>query len=104
MKEMCNDFIMEQTSVSAIEANRRMCPCQNGSGNTTGSTENGSGNTTTEMHCNTWLINTIGLAQAYVAPQPNANTMSEEQSLVCGTAFADLVQPYAQGSNLIKFS
>ncbi len=55
------------------------------------------------MDCNAWLINKIGLAQAYVAPQPNANTMTEEQSLVCGTAFGDLVQPYIQGSNLTKF-
>ncbi len=55
------------------------------------------------MDCNAWLIHKIGLSQAYVAPQPNAVTMSEEQSLVCGTAFADLVQPYMQGSNLTKF-
>lgn len=100
MKEMCNDFIMEETAVSAIQSNRRMCPCQNGSGSTTGSIGNG----VSEMDCNAWLIKTIGLSQAYVVPQPNANTMSEEQSLVCGTAFADLVQPYVQGSNLVKFS
>lgn len=103
MKEMCDDFIMEQTAVSTIQANRKMCPCQNGAGSTTGGTSNGN-TTSTEMDCNAWLINTIGLSQAYVAPQPNANKITEEQSLVCGTAFSDLVQPYVQGSNLIKFS
>ncbi len=96
MKEMCNDFIAE-TTVSTIEA-RRHCHCPSNTGSMTGVVGDD-----TMMDCNTWLINKIGLAQAYVAPQPNAVTMSEEQSLVCGTAFADLVQPYVQGSNLTKF-
>lgn len=96
VKEMCNDFITE-TSVSTIET-RRHCQCSNNTGSMTGVIGED-----TSMDCNAWLIHKIGLAQAYVAPQPNAMTMSEEQSLVCGTAFGDLVQPYVQGSNLTKF-
>ena len=96
MKEMCNDFIAE-TTVSGMET-RRQCQCSNNIGSTTGVVGED-----TIMDCNAWLIHKIGLSQAYVAPQPNAVTMSEEQSLVCGTAFADLVQPYKQGSNLVKF-
>ncbi len=99
MKEMCDDFVMEQNAVSVIEA--RKCSCQNIPGSITGTTTGT--DTIIQMDCNAWLINKIGLAQAYVAPQPNANTMTEEQSLVCGTAFGDLVQPYIQGSNLTKF-
>ncbi len=95
MKEMCDDFVVEQNAVSVMEARR--CPCQNRPNDTT------STDTIIQMDCNAWLINKIGLSQAYVAPQPNANTMSQEQSLVCGTAFGDLVQPYIQGSNLTKF-
>lgn len=118
MKEMCNDFIND--TVSVMETTRN-CTCHNhATGSMTGSMTGGmTGNITGGMtgsmtgnitgiigeqkNCNDWLIDRIGLAQAYIAPQPNANTMSQEQSLICGTAFGDLVQPYIQGSNLVKF-
>lgn len=108
MKEMCNDFIEKtnennESVVSAMESARRRC-CQGQTGSITGSmTGVTGGNWANTETCNEWLIEKIGLSQAYVAPQPNANTMEQEQSLICGTAFADLVQPYIQGSNLTKF-
>ena len=107
MKEMCNDFVND--TVSAMETTRNCRRCHNhATGSMTGSMTGGmTGNITgrigEQKDCNDWLIDRIGLAQAYVAPQPNADTMSQEQSLICGTAFGDLVQPYKQGSNLVKF-
>ena len=95
MKEMCNDFVND--TVSAMETTRNCRRCHN---HATGSMTGSIGE---QKDCNDWLIDRIGLAQAYVAPQPNADTMSQEQSLICGTAFGDLVQPYKQGSNLVKF-
>ncbi|MEY8321678.1 spore coat associated protein CotJA [Lachnospiraceae bacterium 46-61] len=104
---MCNDFVDD--TVLAMETTRNCRFCHNhATGSMTGSMTGGmTGNITgiigEQKDCNDWLIDRIGLAQAYVAPQPNANTMSQEQSLICGTAFSDLVQPYIQGSNLVKF-
>ncbi len=103
MKEMCNDFVND--TVSAMETTRNCRRCHNhATGSMTGSMTGGmTGIIGEQKDCNDWLIDRIGLAQAYVAPQPNADTMSQEQSLICGTAFGDLVQPYKQGSNLVKF-
>ncbi len=93
MREMCNDFLNEANTA----ANRtRSCPCQN-------NTNSGGNNNVLEQDCDSWLIGKMGLAQAYVPFQPNADTMTPEQSLVCGTAFSDLVMPYTQGSNFVRF-
>ena len=40
------------------------------------------------------------LAQAYVLTQPYNGRMATEQSLICGTAFADLSDPYPKGFHL----
>ena len=92
MKEMCNDFLKEENTAS--NRTTRRCSCPNN-----GSTDD----MLIEQDCDSWLIGKMGLAQAYVPFQPNADTMTAEQSLICGTAFSDLVVPYVQGSNLVKF-
>lgn len=53
--------------------------------------------------CNACVIEQVGLAQAFVPSQPWQMPVSEEQSLVCGTAFADLTMPYCSGWNLYRF-
>lgn len=53
--------------------------------------------------CSACVMNRIGLAQAYVPSQPYTAPMEQEQSLVCGTAFSDLVMPYCSGWNLYRF-
>lgn len=56
------------------------------------------------MHdCNACMIERVGLAQALIPDQPWQMPMSEEQSLVCGTVFADLAMPYCSGWNLYRF-
>ncbi len=44
------------------------------------------------------------LAQAYVPFQPYMEPMDQAQSLVCGTAFYDLVVPYCSGWHLYRFA
>lgn len=58
---------------------------------------------TTMGDCNACVSERIGLAQAMVPFQPYKAPMEAEQSLVCGTAFADLVMPYCSGWNLYRF-
>ena len=58
---------------------------------------------TTMGDCNACVMERIGLAQAFVPVQPWQMPMSEEQSLVCGTVFADLTMPYCSGWNLYRF-
>lgn len=53
-----------------------------------------------DSSCNQWVIDRVGLAQAYVPYQNTFNTMSEDKSLACGTIFSELVQPYKKGSGL----
>lgn len=53
--------------------------------------------------CNACVMERIGLAQAFIPTQPFTQPMEQEQSLVCGTAFADLVMPYCSGWNLYRF-
>ncbi|MGN0136471.1 spore coat associated protein CotJA [Anaerotignum sp.] len=53
--------------------------------------------------CNACVIARVGLAQAMVPFQPYEAPMEQEQSLVCGTAFADLSMPYCSGWNLYRF-
>lgn len=52
--------------------------------------------------CNACVINMIGLAQAYVPFQVELNKMSPSKSLILGTTFADLSQPYVKGTGLGK--
>lgn len=58
---------------------------------------------TTMGDCNACVMERIGLAQAMVPFQTYEAPMEEEQSLICGTAFADLVMPYCSGWNLYRF-
>ena len=53
--------------------------------------------------CSSCVMNRIGLAQAYIPSQPYTVPMEQEQSLVCGTAFSELVMPYCSGWNLYRF-
>lgn len=94
MREMCKDFLVEsETEVIEIlpvkdKGKPMVSPklCDN----------------MAVLDCNTCVLQSIGLAQAFVPFQPNANTMEPAQSLICGTAFSDLVMPYVKGSNLNK--
>ena len=54
--------------------------------------------------CSSCVMNRIGLAQAYIPSQPYTPPINEEQSLVCGTVFSELVMPYCAGWNLYRFS
>ncbi|WP_458397698.1 spore coat associated protein CotJA [Anaerotignum sp.] len=53
--------------------------------------------------CSSCVMDRIGLAQAYIPSQPYSVPMEQEQSLVCGTVFSDLVMPYCSGWNLYRF-
>ncbi len=46
----------------------------------------------------------MDLAQAYVPFQPYMAPMEQTQSLVCGTAFYDLIVPYCSGWQLYRFA
>ncbi|MBQ2879665.1 MAG: spore coat associated protein CotJA, partial [Anaerotignum sp.] len=54
--------------------------------------------------CNACVMERIGPAQAYVPSQSYTAPMEQEQSLVCGTVFSELVMPYCKGWNLYRFS
>ena len=93
MKEMCNDFIKEiDVTITAAPPATEMSKKQ--------VTPRIIAQNKNVIDCNTCVLQSIGLAQAFVPFQPNGKTMELEQSLVCGTAFADLVHPYIKGSNL----
>ena len=51
-------------------------------------------------NCNACVLEQIGPAQAMVPFQPYEAPMEAEQSLICGTVFADLAIPYCSGWNL----
>lgn len=53
--------------------------------------------------CSSCVLERIGLAQAYIPAQPYTTPMEQEQSLVCGTTFSELVMPYCSGWNLYRF-
>ena len=46
-------------------------------------------------NCNACVLEQIGPAQAMVPFQPYEAPMEAEQSLICGTVFADLAIPYS---------
>lgn len=100
MREMCNDFLVESETAVIVEpsttaASPTRCG-QNRCNQNCPAVDDNMG----VISCNDCVLQAIGLAQAFVPFQPNAVTMDKEQSLVCGTAFPDLVQPYVKGSNL----
>ena len=82
MKEMCKNFICNGTCGMQPEPPADMPAAEN---------------------CNACVMEHIGLAQAFVPFQPAQMPMEQEQSLVCGTAFSDLVMPYCSGWNLYRF-
>ena len=90
MKEMCRNFICN---------NNR---CQQA--NTAQTTSTYTPIPDTPMtNCNTCVMKQIGLAQAFIPSQPYTTPMEQEQSLVCGTTFTELVMPYCSGWNLYRF-
>jgi hypothetical protein len=90
MKEMCRNFICN---------NNR---CQQA--NTAQTTSAFIPTPDTPMdNCNTCVMKRIGLAQAYIPSQPYTAPMEQEQSLVYGTTFTELVMPYCSGWNLYRF-
>ena len=90
MKEMCRNFI----------CNNNRCQQANNAQTTSASTP------IPEIpmnNCNTCVMQHIGLAQAYIPSQPYTIPMEQEQSLVCGTTFTELIMPYCSGWNLYRF-
>lgn len=92
MKEMCRNFVCDPSR----------CPQQ--SANTQRSTPSAAKNAAASANqCNACVIEQVGLAQAMVPFQHYEAPMDQEQSLICGTAFADLAMPYCSGWNLYRF-
>ena len=90
MKEMCRNFI----------CNNNRCQQANTAQTTSAFTPTPD---TPMSNCNTCVMQSIGLAQAYIPSQPYTTPMEQEQSLVCGTTFTELVMPYCSGWNLYRF-
>ena len=91
MKEMCRNFICTNPCTAAqnlsVKANTSAAPAS-----------------IPNADCSACVTERIGLAQAFVPSQPYTAPMETEQSLVCGTAFSELVMPYCKGWNLYRFS
>lgn len=88
MKEMCRNFI----------CNANKCPAASEAQPAALTPDTSMGD------CSSCVMGRIGLAQAYVPSQPYTPPMDQEQSLVCGTSFAELVMPYCSGWNLYRFA
>ena len=93
MKEMCRNFICnnnrcQQASINHTPASAQTVAIQPD---------------LSMGDCSSCVMNRIGLAQAYIPSQPYTVPMEQEQSLVCGTAFSELVMPYCSGWNLYRF-
>ncbi len=90
MKEMCRNFICNnnrcQQANSAAQTSSAYIPVSD----------------TSMGNCGSCVLERIGLAQAYVPSQPYTSPMEQEQSLVCGTTFSELVMPYCSGWNLYR--
>ena len=91
MKEMCRNFI----------CNHRTCPSTVSYLQNTDVTNSPATGTN---GCNNCIKKQMDLAQAFVPSQPYTSPMEQEQSLICGTVFADLVMPYCSGWNLYRFA
>lgn len=107
MKEMCNDFIPDMEDMTQAGYQQVYCgPSTGGNGNNGTNGDMGVGMPELPpmgvMDCNTCVIEAIGLAQAFVPFQPDGVPMGLEESLICGTAFAGLVKPYAKGSSFLR--
>ena len=85
MKEMCRSFICRNQAPADHAQTAAILP------------------DTSMGDCNSCVMSRIGLAQAYIPSQPYNAPMEQEQSLVCGTVFSDLVMPYCSGWNLYRF-
>lgn len=92
MKEMCRNFVCDTGS----------CPRQSANIQNPTAAEAAILPDTSMGDCNACVIERVGLAQAMVPFQPYEAPMEQEQSLVCGTAFADLAMPYCSGWNLYR--
>ena len=90
MKEMCRSFICNKNHCPQILDTKAAQTTPFLSGTSMGDCS----------HC---VMEHIGLAQAFVPSQPYATPQEPEQSLVCGTAFSELVMPYCSGWNLYRF-
>ena len=91
MKEMCRNFVCNNGRCPQAAANSPRaegCPISS-------QVEIGD--------CNSCVMERIGLAQAFVPSQPFGALKDQEQSLVCGTVFPELVMPYCSGWNLYRF-
>ena len=98
MKEMCRNFVCNPNRCPAAQKNNMQRSGASMSASPAAVTPD-----TSMGDCNTCVIERIGLAQAMVPFQPYQAPMEQEQSLVCGTAFADLAMPYCSGWNLYRF-
>ncbi len=93
MKEMCRNFV----------CNTGRCPQQSANTQRSSSSAAAYPAALPPENCNACVIERVGLAQAMVPFQPYEAPMEQEQSLICGTAFADLAMPYCSGWNLYRF-
>ena len=95
MKEMCRNFI----------CNSNHCPKANTPQPAAAQTANAFAilPDTSTGDCSSCVMERIGLAQAYVPSQPYNTLIEQEQSLVCGTTFSELIMPYCSGRNLYRF-
>lgn len=55
------------------------------------------------INCNECIIKKVGYAQAYVPYQMNTELFGVDESLVNGTVFTALNQPYVKGMDLELF-
>lgn len=83
MKEMCRNFICDGADRPAAASSTAAEGTPN---------------------CAACVRERVGFAQAYVPTQPYEAPQEEAQSLICGTVFSDLVQPYCSGWNLTRFA
>lgn len=97
MKEMCRNFVCSNNRCQQMSKNtqKNSCPQMVSPAAILPDTSMGD--------CSACVRERIGLAQAYVPSQPYEAPMDQEQSLVCGTVFSELVMPYCKGWNIYRF-
>lgn len=100
MKEMCRNFVCN----NRCSTTGQNCANMQRSSSSMAATPAALTPDTTMGDCNACVMERIGLAQAMVPFQPYEAPMEQEQSLVCGTAFANLAMPYCSGWNLYRFA
>ena len=93
MKEMCRNFICSNSR----------CPQANMPQTAPAQTAVPITSEISMDDCSRCVMDRIGLAQAFVPAQPYTAPMEQEQSLVCGTVFSELIMPYCKGWNLDRF-